>query len=246
MGDRGDDTRKIDDEIQPDRTLAEVFDNIARLNLANGQEIESLRRLIPAYVLRTTIDEITDSPPEPFDNLLVLNSPGKLASSIFGSNLFRRIVGLSQTPDIWTTMVTPVAPPKPSFMRDPIRKRLFARDVAVDREMEPLEKQLYFIVNQGQEQYTLNDAIRVTFGNDIPSEFRRIRSQLRAIHLDTPITDMPETFRLPFQAPINRDLSRPAAGLDARSVIADATIGEPGQHPHAGCPDVIGLSLRAR
>jgi histone H4 len=193
MGNRRDYTWQIDNEIQPERTLAEVFDNIAQLDIENGNEIERLRRLIPAYVLRTTIDDINNSPPESFDNLLELNSPGKLASKLFGSNLFRRIVGLSRTPEIWTTGTTPTGRPA----RDALRKQLFTTDAAVTPAMATLEQQLYFIVNQGQEQYTLNDAIRATFGNDIPPEFRRVRSQLRAAHLDTPIIDMPETFRLP-------------------------------------------------
>lgn len=184
----------IDNEIQPERTLSEVFDNIERLGLSNGEQIKGLRGLIPGYVHRMTIEEIERNPPESTENLYNLNSPGKLASQVFGHNLFRRIVGLSKNADVWRTTEEVVA--TPTGRKSNIRRRKLFNDIKVTKDMDSNSKQLYFIVNQ-RDDYTLRESINVTFERVIPNELKRIIGQLKAIHLDTVIGDMPETFHLP-------------------------------------------------
>lgn len=200
MGTRTDRTNNwtIDYEIQPERTLAEVFNALKERGLRDGKQIEDLRRLIPGYVLRMTIEDIERSPPESHENIFNLNSPGKLATAVFGSNLFRRIVGLSHTPEIWRTNDESVSTTQ--HLPEPATNRQinwdFGNDVKVTSDMDSNSKQLYFIVNQRQE-YTLREAISATFGKAIPNDLRRIIAQLKAVHLDTEIAKMPETFRRP-------------------------------------------------
>jgi histone H4 len=196
---RARDIEAIDNEIRPERTLAEVFRQIAQLNTSNRAIIADLRLLIPAYVQRLTIQQIEESPPEPFDNLVNLNAPGELAKQIFGSNLFRRIVGLSQTPAMWTTSdpPTPPGPVPTSHTKQSARRQLMPKVLKPSNDEPVVTKQIYYIVNQGLDGYTLREATNATFGVNPPAELRRILARLKATHLDTPISDMPEQFRIP-------------------------------------------------
>jgi histone H4 len=141
------------------------------------------------------VEEIEQHAPEPTENLYNLNTPGKLASNVFGHNLFRRIVAVSQNPEVWRTVE--VSAPTPTGIKPKIKRRkLFGNDIKVTQDMDTNSKQLFFIVNQ-RDVYTLRESINATFGKVIPNELRRIIGQLKAIHLDTVIGNMPETFQRP-------------------------------------------------
>lgn len=186
MGTR--DTDRLKAAIQPTRTLAETFSNIARLQLTNGEQIDALRGLIPGYVHRMTIEDILASPdelPHSFDP----NDAAIFAYLIFGKELFQKIIAISKTPDIWQRMEEE---PRRTYIRP-----LIVEDAIATPDMDTVSQQLFFIVNQGREVYTLLDAVKATFDNNIPIKLKRILSSLKAVHLDTPINSMPDTYRRP-------------------------------------------------
>lgn len=132
------------------------------------------------------------------------------ASDLLGKDLFLRIVAISDALPIWQRVdeyvgvpLTQTETPRNTHVNRTFRRNIFNDDLRADRSSDISTAKLFFEVNQGRDVYTLKDAIVATFDtNAIPSQLLQVLSQLKAIHMETPIGTMKDSYRLP---PINAE-----------------------------------------
>lgn len=162
------------------RRVSEVLNDYSAV-----QDVRRVRDLIPPEVLNKQLDEI-QAVVGPVDMNLEENDIIRLGEVMFGKPFLNQLVKYIGNRNEWESydILGEVLSSQPT-------------EIGVYKGMSIQDMQLAFFVNQGSEYKTMNQVFSDTFKNYTPPIIKRIKAQLKAVHLNTPISEMPNRSSLP-------------------------------------------------